>query len=183
MEFRKDHSSNCHLHWSLKTLEKGIKARQKRERHIFISIISVSITYALTLWFSLKPFQNTNLEIVSPKKWKLTFGWVLRAVGGYLSHAGAVAAECHQARDDGGLAEADVAHDRHAAVGAGVGAVEVRVDLLEQPLPACEDRVHGDAGHLEQQRFEGDVLRPIRCKTHWRVRETEDYSYKPHLCT
>ena len=96
----------------------------------------------------------------------LTFGWSLRAVGGDLPHAGAVAAERHQAGDDRRLAETDVAYYGHAAVGAGVGAVEVGVDLLEEPLAAREDRVHGDAGHLEQQRLECDVLRPIGCKTH-----------------
>lgn len=87
-----------------------------------------------------------------------------------------MAAKCHQARDNGRLAEADVCHDRYAAVGAGIGAVEVGVDLLEEPLTACEDRVHGDAGHLKQQRLEGNVLRPVRGKTHWRVREKEIWS-------
>lgn len=85
-----------------------------------------------------------------------------------------MAAERHQARDDRGLAEADVAHDRHAAVGAGIGAVEVGIDLLEEPLAAREDGVHGDAGHLKQQRFEGDVLRPVGGKTHWWVRKSEN---------
>lgn len=82
-----------------------------------------------------------------------------------------MAAESHQTGDDGGLAEADVPHHHHALVGADVGAVEVGVDLLEEPLPAGEDRVHGDAGHLEQQRFEGDVLRPIWSESHCRVKE------------
>lgn len=77
-----------------------------------------------------------------------------------------MAAERHQARDDGSLAEADVAHDCHAAVGAGVGAVEVGVDLLEEPLTAREDRVHGDAGHLKQQGLEGDVLGSVGGETH-----------------
>lgn len=103
-----------------------------------------------------------------------TFGWGLRAVGGNLSHAGAVAAERHQARDDRCLAKADVAYYRHAAVGAGVGAVEVGIDLLKEPLAARKDRVHGDARHLKQQRFEGDVLRPIGCKTHWRIRKIKN---------
>lgn len=107
-------------------------------------------------------------------KWMPTFGWGLRAVGGNLSHAGTVAAERHQARNDRGLAEADVSYYRHAAVGAGVWAVEVGIDLLEEPLTTREDGVHGDAGHLKQQRFEGDVLRPIGCKTHW-VREIETW--------
>lgn len=85
-----------------------------------------------------------------------------------------MAAECHQARDYRGLAEADVAYYCHATVGAGIGAVEVSIDLLEQPLAAREDRVHGDAGHLKQQRFEGDVLRPVGCKSHWRFKEIEN---------
>lgn len=100
-----------------------------------------------------------------------TFGWGLRAVRGNLSHAGTVAAQRHQAGDDGSLAEADVAHNRHAMVGAGIGPVKVGIDLLEEPLTAREDRIHGDAGHLKQQRFEGNVLRPIRGKTHWWVKE------------
>lgn len=64
-----------------------------------------------------------------------------------------MATERHQARDDCRLAKADVAYNHDAVVGAGVGAVEVGVDLLEEPLASREDRVHGDAGHLEQQRF------------------------------
>lgn len=112
-----------------------------------------------------------------------TFGRGLGAVGGDLPHAGAVAAERHQAGDDGRLAEADVAHDGHAAVGAGVGAVEVGVDLLEEPLAAREDGVHGDAGHLKQQRFEGDVLRPIGGKTHWWVRKMENWLVVKHTRT
>ena len=109
------------------------------------------------------------MEIICGNGRAPTFGRRLRAVGGDLPHASAVAAERHQARDDGGLAEADVADHHHAAVGAGVGAVQVGVDLLEEPLAAREDRVHGDAGHLEQQGLEGDVLRPIGGKTHCRV--------------
>lgn len=87
-----------------------------------------------------------------------------------------MAAERHQARDDRRLAEADVADHDHAAVGAGVGAVELGVDLLEEPLSAREDRVHGDAGHLEQQRFEGDVLRAVGCETHCGVGRMENWS-------
>lgn len=102
-----------------------------------------------------------------------TFGWGLGAVWSNLSHAGAVAAERHQARDNRRLAEADVAYYHHALVGADVGVVEVGVDLLEEPFAAGEDRVHGDAGHLKQQRFEGDVLRPIGSKAHCGVIENE----------
>lgn len=77
-----------------------------------------------------------------------------------------MAAQRHQPGDDRRLAEADVAHDHDAVVATAVGVVEVGVDLLEEPLASREDRVHGDAGYFEQQRFESDVLRPIRCKTH-----------------
>ena len=85
-----------------------------------------------------------------------------------------MAAERYQARDDRRLAKADVADYHHATVGACVGAVEVSIDLLEEPLTAGEDGVHGDAGHLKQQRFEGDVLRPIGCKTHCRTRKIDN---------
>lgn len=77
-----------------------------------------------------------------------------------------MAAQRHQSRDDGRLAEADVSHNHNAARGAGIGVVEVSVDLLKEPLAAREDGVHGDAGHLEQQRLESDVVRPIGCETH-----------------
>ena len=92
-----------------------------------------------------------------------TFGRGLGAVRGDLPHAGAVATERHQAGNDGRLAEADVAHDDHARAGAGV---ELAVDLLEEPVAAGEHRVHGDAGHLEQQRLQGDVRRPVGCEAH-----------------
>lgn len=84
-----------------------------------------------------------------------------------------MAAERHKPGDDGGLAKTDVAHDRHPPAGAAAGPVQMGVDLLEKPLAAREDRVHGDAGHLEQQRLEGDVLGPIGCKTYWWVRRRE----------
>lgn len=84
-----------------------------------------------------------------------------------------MATERHQAGDDRRLAEADVAHDHDALAGAGVGPVEVAIDLLEEPLASGEDGVHGDAGHFEQQRFESDVLRSVGCKTHCWVSGTE----------
>ncbi len=130
-------------------------------------------TVILTIMTKVK-YYISKMELCR-NTWTLTFGRGLWAVRGDLSHAGAVAAERHQTRDDCRLAEADVAHDCHATVGTGIGAVEVGVDLLEEPLAAREDRVHGDAGHLKQQRFEGDVLRPIRCKTHWRVEENKNW--------
>lgn len=78
-----------------------------------------------------------------------------------------MAAERHEAWDDGGLAVADVAHQNHAAIGAGVGGAEVGVDLLEEPITASEHRVHGDAGHLEEQRLQSDVLQSVRSESHW----------------
>lgn len=78
-----------------------------------------------------------------------------------------MAAERHKAGDDGGLAKTNIGHHCHPTAGAAAGPVEMSVDLLEKPLAPREDGVHGDAGHLKQQRFEGDVLGPIRCETHW----------------
>lgn len=77
-----------------------------------------------------------------------------------------MAAQRHQPGDDRRLAEADVAHNHDAVADTAVWVVEVGVDLLEEPLASGEDGVHGDAGYFKQQRFESDVLRPIRCKTH-----------------
>lgn len=85
-----------------------------------------------------------------------------------LPHPGAVAAERHQPGDDGGLAEADVADDHHAAVDAGVGALQLGVDLVEHPVPAHEHRLRGDAGHLEEQRLQGDVGGSVGRKAHWK---------------
>lgn len=50
-----------------------------------------------------------------------------------------MAAERHQAGDDGGLAKADVANHRYATVAVGIRAVEMGFDLLEEPLAAGED--------------------------------------------
>lgn len=96
-----------------------------------------------------------------------------------------MAAERHQAGDDGGFAKANVAHNRHPSAGAGAGLVETPIDLLEKPLAPREDGVHGDAGHLKQQRFEGDVLGPIGCETHWWVRRrktSQKVTHKNHSC-
>lgn len=89
-----------------------------------------------------------------------------------------MAAERHQAGDDGRLAKADVAHHSHAAAGASVRAVDVGINLLEEPFAAGEDRVHGDAGHLEQQRLQGDVLGPVGGEAHCRS-ETRSNRFKP----
>lgn len=108
----------------------------------------------------------------------LTFGRGVRAVGGDLPHARAVAAQRHQPGDDGGLAEADVAHDDDAAVDAGVGALQLRVDLVEHPVPAHEHRLGGDAGDLEQQRLQGDVGGSVGCEADWKETGGKDVKAK-----
>lgn len=81
-----------------------------------------------------------------------------------------MATQRHQTRDDGRLAVADVAHNNHTAVGAVFATVEMGVDLLEQPITAGKDGVHGDAGHLEEEGLQGDVRWPVRGEPHWRGR-------------
>lgn len=90
----------------------------------------------------------------------------MRAVGCDLPHASAVAAECNQPGDDGSLPKADVPHDHHTTVHAGVGALQLCIDLVEHPVPAHEDGFGGDAGDLEEQRLQGDVWRSVGCKAH-----------------
>lgn len=111
----------------------------------------------------------------------LTFGRGVRAVGGDLPHARAVAAQRHQPGDDGGLAEADVAHDDDAAVDAGVGALQLRVDLVEHPVPAHEHRLGGDAGDLEQQRLQGDVGGSVGCEADWKETWGKDVNANRHF--
>lgn len=98
----------------------------------------------------------------------------MRAVRGDLPHAVAVAAECHQAGDDGSLAEAHVAHDNHTSIGCRVVAVKMGVHFLEEPLPPGEERISCQAGHLEQKGLEGDIRGAVGGKTYWREREEGD---------
>lgn len=91
-----------------------------------------------------------------------------------------MATERHKAGDDGGFAKANIGHHRHPPAAAAAGLVEMSVDLLEKPVSPGEDGVHGDAGHLEQQRLQGNVLGPIGCKTHWWVRRTKAYKTLLH---
>lgn len=88
------------------------------------------------------------------------------AIGRDLSHARAVAAQRNQSGDDGGFAKPDVPNDHDASVDAGVGTLQLRVDLVENPVPANEDGLSGDAGHLEEQRFQRDVGRSVRCEAY-----------------
>lgn len=81
-----------------------------------------------------------------------------------------MAAERHQPGDDGGFAEADIPDDHHAAVDAGVGALQLRIDLVEHPVPAHEHGLCGDAGHLKEQRLQGDVGGSVGCEAHWKGR-------------
>lgn len=104
----------------------------------------------------------------------LTFGRGVRAVGSDLPHPRAVAAERHQPGDDGGFPVADVADDDDAAVDAGVGALQLRVDLVEHPVPAHEHRLGGDAGHLEQQRLQGDVGGSVGREADWKETQGKD---------
>lgn len=90
--------------------------------------------------------------------WRLiTFRRGAGTVGGDLAHATAVAAQRHQAGDDGCLAVADAAH-HHGALTLGTFRGFQRVlQLLEQPVAADKHRVGGDAGNFEEQRLEHDV--------------------------
>lgn len=100
------------------------------------------------------------------KIWVLTFGRGVRAIGRNLSHTGAVAAECNQSGDDGRFPEPDVPHDHDTPVDAGVGTLQLCIYLVEHPVPAHEDGLSGDAGHLEEQWFQRDVGRSIRCEAY-----------------
>lgn len=95
---------------------------------------------------------------------ELTFRGGVRAIRSDLSHPSAVAAERNQPGDDGSLPKAYVANDHHSSVNAGVGALQLSIDLVEHPVAANEDGLGGDAGNLEEQWFQRDVRRSVRCK-------------------
>lgn len=73
-------------------------------------------------------------------------------------------AESHQAGDDGGFAEAHIAHDDGPGTLARFAGPQVILQLLEQPIAAHEHRISGDAGNLKQQRLEHDVSGLVRSK-------------------
>jgi len=79
-----------------------------------------------------------------------------------------MAAERNQSGDDGGFSKPDVPDDHDTSVDAGVGTLQLRVYLVEHPVPANEDGLGGDAGHLEEQRFQRDVGRSVRCEADYR---------------
>lgn len=83
----------------------------------------------------------------------LTFWWGVWTVRGDLSHAVAVAAESHQARDDGRLAEAHVANNNDTLTGGGLTAAQTSFDFLEQPFSTGENRIGCQTGHLEEKRL------------------------------
>lgn len=80
----------------------------------------------------------------------LTFWRSIWAVGCDLSHAAAMATECHQTGDDGGFAEAHVTHQDNPGAFARFPGPQVILELLEQPITAHKHRVGGDAGNFEQ---------------------------------
>lgn len=101
--------------------------------------------------------------------WRLiTFGRGAGTVGGDLTHAPAVAAQSHQAGDDGRLAVADAAHHHGALTLFALRGLQRFLQLLEQPVTADEHRVCGDAGHLEEQRLQHDVHWLVGSETRWR---------------
>lgn len=101
----------------------------------------------------------------------VTFRGGAGTVWGDLTHAAAMAAQCHQARDDGRLAVADAAHHHGALTLATLRGLQHVLQLLEQPVAAHKHRVCGDAGHLEEQRLQHNVHRFVGSKTSWRKRK------------
>lgn len=97
----------------------------------------------------------------------ITFGGGTGTVGGDLAHTPAVATECHQPGDDGRFAVAHAAQHDGAAVLCGLAGLKDVLQLLEEPITAHKHGVRGDAGYLEQQRFEHDVHGLVGSKTSW----------------
>ena len=97
-----------------------------------------------------------------------------RAGGGNLSHPATMATEGDQPGHDGRLAEAHVAHnDRPAALSGLALDPQPILQLLEQPITAHEHRVHGNAGHLEEEGLQHDLSRLVRSEAGWRETERE----------
>lgn len=98
---------------------------------------------------------RANYTAVSKER-SLTFGGgagAVRDAGTSLCRAHAVTAERHQPPDDGSLARACVPHYDGAASVTAARSSQDLVQASEEPIPADERRVRGDAGDLEQQRF------------------------------
>lgn len=76
--------------------------------------------------------------------------WTVR---GDLSHVDAVAAESHQARDDGRFAKSHIAGDNDTLIGGGLAAAKTHVNFLEQPFSTGENRIGHQTGHLEEKRL------------------------------
>lgn len=98
----------------------------------------------------------------------ITFRRADGTVGGDLTHAAAVAAQRHEAGDDGRLAVADAAHQHGALALAAFRGLQRFLQLLEQPVAADKHGVCSDAGHLEEQRLQHDVHRFVGSETSWR---------------
>lgn len=136
----------------------------------------------------LNVFVHENIENkVFKMKFKdhsLTFrrgAGAVRHAGNSVWRASAVAAECHQPPDDGGLAGPGIAHDDGAPPLAAAGFSQDLLQTCEEPIPADKRRLVSDAGDFEQQRFEHDVGLFYRRQPHrtWRskVKQIEGGSF------
>lgn len=99
------------------------------------------------------------------------FGGGMWAVWGDLSHPCTMAAEGHQSGDDGSFAESNVSHDHHSLVHAGIWTLKLSIYFVENPISANKHWLCSDAGHFKEQRLQGDIWRPIRCKANWKEQE------------
>lgn len=78
-----------------------------------------------------------------------------------MTHAPSMAAEGHQTGDYGSLAGPSPGHQHGSAALSRGPAPKGLFQLLEDPAATHEDRVRGDAGHLEEQRLQHDVRRLV----------------------
>lgn len=100
-----------------------------------------------------------------------TFGGGVWTVWGNLSHPCSMAAEGHQSGDDGGFAEPNVSHNHDSLVHVGVWTLKLSIYFVEDPITANKHRLCSNAGHFKEQRLQGDIRRPIRCKADWKEQE------------
>lgn len=82
-----------------------------------------------------------------------------------------MAAQRHKSGDDGRLPIPHAAHHHSTVVLCGLAGLQDIFQMLKEPISAHKHRICGDAGNLEQQRFEHDVHGFVGSKTRWRKRE------------
>lgn len=82
-----------------------------------------------------------------------------------------MAAQRHKSGDDGRLPITHAAHHHSTVVLCGLAGLQDIFQMLKEPISAHKHRICGDAGNLEQQRFEHDVHGFVGSKTRWRKRE------------